>query len=41
MKALVHNNDEKIEKWKVNLEDTEGKKLLEIHSAMKILNNNF
>ncbi len=30
-----------MEKWKVNFEDAEGKKLLEVHSAMKILNGNF
>jgi hypothetical protein len=33
--------DEKVEKWKVNFEDSEGKKLIEIHSGMKILNSNF
>lgn len=41
MKLLVNQNDEKVEKWKVNFEDAEGKKLLEVHSAMKILNGNF
>lgn len=30
-----------MEKWKINFEDAEGKKLLEVHSAMKILNGNF
>lgn len=33
--------DEKMEKWRVNFEDSESKKLLELHSAMKILNSNF
>ncbi|CDW91573.1 UNKNOWN [Stylonychia lemnae] len=41
LKLLVSSNDEKMEKWKVNFEDAEGKKLLEVHSAMKILNGNF
>lgn len=30
-----------MERWRVNFEDTESKKLLELHSAMKILNSNF
>jgi hypothetical protein len=30
-----------MEKWRVNFEDSESKKLLELHSAMKILNGNF
>ena len=38
MKELIANSDERIEKWRINLEDTEGKKFLEMHSAMKILN---
>lgn len=33
--------DDKYEKWKVMMEDTEGKKTAEIHTAMKILNGNF
>ena len=41
LKLTVSSNDEKMEKWKVNFEDAEGKKLLEVHSAMKILNGNF
>jgi len=41
LKATVSHFDEKMEKWKINFEDAEGKKLLEIHSAMKILNGNF
>ena len=30
-----------MEGWRVNFEDSESKKLLELHSAMKILNANF
>lgn len=30
--------DERLEKWRLNLEETEGKKFLELHQAMKILN---
>ena len=41
LKATVSHFDEKMEKWKINFEDAEGKKLLELHSAMKILNGNF
>jgi hypothetical protein len=41
LKTLVSHFDDKMEKWKVNFEDAEGKKLLELHSAMKILNGNF
>lgn len=41
VKQNMQQLDEKQEKWKVNLEDSEGKKLLELHSAMKILNSNF
>lgn len=37
---MIHQYEERIEKWRVNLEDTEGKKFIEIHSAMKILNAN-
>eukprot|EP00347_Sterkiella_histriomuscorum_P013165 403365759 len=41
LKSTTIQIDEKMEKWKVNFEDAEGKKLLEVHSAMKILNGNF
>lgn len=41
LKSNMTQIDEKMEKWKVNFEDAEGKKLLEVHSAMKILNGNF
>lgn len=37
---MIQQYEERIEKWRVNLEDIEGKKFIEIHSAMKILNNN-
>ncbi len=30
-----------MERWRVQFEDSESKKLLELHSAMKILNSNF
>jgi hypothetical protein len=38
---MISQYEERIEKWRVNLEDTEGKKFIEIHSAMKILNSNY
>ncbi len=41
LKLMITQYEERIEKWRVNLEDTEGKKFIEIHSAMKILNGNF
>ncbi len=41
LKTQVQTYDEKMERWRVNFEDSESKKLLELHSAMKILNSNF
>ena len=41
IKIQLQNLDEKTEKWRINFEDSESKKLLELHSAMKILNSNF
>ena len=41
LKTQVQAYDEKMEGWRVNFEDSESKKLLELHSAMKILNANF
>lgn len=35
------SQEEKQERWRVQFEDAESKKLLELHSAMKILNSNF
>ena len=41
LKSQIQSYDEKTETWRVNLEDSESKKLLELHAAMKILNSNF
>lgn len=41
LKSSIQAYDEKVERWRVNFEDAESKKLLELHSAMKILNSNF
>lgn len=41
LKTTIQAYDDKMEKWRVNFEDQESKKLLELHSAMKILNSNF
>lgn len=41
LKEKFMTSDDRIEKWRINMEDTEGKKFLEIHSAMKVLNQNF
>ena len=41
LKQSVSSLEQNMEKWKLNLEDAEGKKLLEVHSAMKVLNANF
>lgn len=38
LKQIVQNNEDKIDKWKLSLEDTEEKKFGEVHAAMKILN---
>jgi hypothetical protein len=41
LKAQIQTYDDKMEKWRITFEDAESKKLLELHSAMKILNSNF
>lgn len=33
--------EDRVDKWRVGIEDSEGKKIVEIHSAMKLLNSNF
>ena len=40
LRDTISNNDEKISKWKVSFEDLQTKKLLEIHSVLKLLNKN-
>ena len=40
IRETMTTNDEKINKWRVNFEDLQTKKLLEIHTVLKQLNKN-
>jgi hypothetical protein len=40
LRDTINNNDEKVSKWKVSFEDLQTRKLLEIHSVLKLLNKN-
>ena len=41
LKQSILSIEDRIDKWRVGIEDTEGKKIVELHSAMKLLNGNF
>lgn len=40
LRESINQNDEKVSKWKVSFEDLQTRKLLEIHSVLKLLNKN-
>ena len=41
MRENLKETNEKLDKWSLNFEDVEGKKFVEMHAAIKILNENF
>ena len=38
LRESISKNDEKVNKWRVGFEELQSKKILEIHSALKLLN---
>jgi hypothetical protein len=41
LRQIVDENEARSDKWRMNIEDIEAKKFVEIHSAIKVLNTGF
>mmetsp|Transcript_10160 Transcript_10160/g.7624 ORF Transcript_10160/g.7624 Transcript_10160/m.7624 type:complete len:115 (-) Transcript_10160:111-455(-) len=41
LKVSLKNMEDRLEKWRIGIDDANGEKIEEIHAAMKILNGNF
>ena len=41
LQQQLNNTNSDTQKWQVNFEDLQARKILEIHQAIKVLNQNF
>ena len=41
LQQQLNNTNSETQKWQVNFEDLQARKILEIHQAIKVLNQNF